>query len=51
MLDDIQLDGEYFDESYFAFYEDLDIGYERNYQAGKPITRQPLWLIIIGVAD
>lgn len=27
MLEDIQLDGEYFDESYFAFYEDFDIGW------------------------
>lgn len=27
MLEDIQLHGEYFDESYFAFYEDLDIGW------------------------
>ena len=27
MLDDIQINGEYFDESYFAFYEDLDIGW------------------------
>jgi GT2 family glycosyltransferase len=27
MLEDIQLEGEYFDESYFAFYEDLDIGW------------------------
>lgn len=27
MLEDIQLDEEYFDESYFAYYEDLDIGW------------------------
>ena len=27
MLEDIQIEGEYFDESYFAFYEDLDIGW------------------------
>ena len=27
MLDDIQLDGDYFDSAYFAFYEDLDIGW------------------------
>jgi len=27
MLEAIQLDGEFFDESYFAFYEDLDIGW------------------------
>ncbi len=27
MLEDIQLNEEYFDESYFAFYEDLDIGW------------------------
>ena len=27
MLEDIQLDGEYFDDAYFAFYEDLDIGW------------------------
>lgn len=27
MLEDIQLDGEFFDESYFAYYEDLDIGW------------------------
>jgi GT2 family glycosyltransferase len=27
MLEDIQLDGEFFDESYFAFYEDLDLGW------------------------
>ena len=27
MLDDIQLDGEFFDEAYFAFYEDLDLGW------------------------
>jgi GT2 family glycosyltransferase len=27
MLEAIQLDGEFFDESYFTFYEDLDIGW------------------------
>lgn len=27
MLDDIGLDGEYFDESYSSYYEDLDIGW------------------------
>ena len=27
MLEAIQIDGEYFDTSYFAFYEDLDIGW------------------------
>ncbi len=27
MLKDIQLNGEYFDESYFAFFDDLDIGW------------------------
>ena len=27
MLEVIQLEGEYFDETYFAFYEDLDIGW------------------------
>jgi GT2 family glycosyltransferase len=27
MLDDIQLNGEWFDETYFAFYEDLDLGW------------------------
>ena len=27
MLEDIQLHGDYFDESYFAFYEDLDLGW------------------------
>ena len=27
MLDDIQLDGEFFDETHFAFFEDLDVGW------------------------
>ncbi len=35
MLDDIQLDGEYFDESYFAFYEDLDIGWRAQLSGWK----------------
>ncbi len=32
MLDDIQIDGAVFDEAYFAFYEDLDIGWRAHVQ-------------------
>ncbi len=30
MLEDISTSGEYFDEDYFAFYEDLDVGWRAN---------------------
>ncbi len=32
MLNDIQIDGAVFDEAYFAFYEDLDIGWRAHVQ-------------------
>jgi GT2 family glycosyltransferase len=35
MLEDIQLNGEFFDESYFAFYEDLDIGWRAQLSGWK----------------
>jgi len=30
MIEEIKLDGEFFDEDYFAFYEDLDVGWRAN---------------------
>lgn len=32
MLDEVAIDGQYFDEDYFAFYEDLDLGWRAQLQ-------------------
>lgn len=37
MLDDLQIDGEVFDEAYFAYYEDLDIGWRAQVQGWRAL--------------